>query len=145
MARIASVLGTIERLAIIETPPLHPGGTPRLEDDAGRWRTWAVDVRGAQTPAEIAAAIYSGKKPLIDRVILNRNEGKKLLANGIDRASTAVLTTGLLGPLASRIYGAATGINLPLDIQVTWFLEWTLLAILIHILAKWIFIAEGLH
>ena len=45
------------------------------------------------------------EKAQLERKIALANERTKLLANAFDRASTAVLSVGLFGPIASSLYG----------------------------------------
>ncbi|GGF61940.1 hypothetical protein GCM10007301_22100 [Azorhizobium oxalatiphilum] len=40
---------------------------------------------------------------------LVQNEQTKLMANALDRASTACLTVGVLGPAAAYLYGISPG------------------------------------
>ncbi|GJD94965.1 hypothetical protein [Methylobacterium iners] len=42
------------------------------------------------------------------RQVAINNERAKLLANALDRASTACLTVGVLGPTAASLYGVGT-------------------------------------
>lgn len=65
------------------------------------------------------------------------NERTKLLANAIDRASTACLTVGLLAPLAALLYGLSTS---HVDL---WFVlagggVWFSVAIGLHLVARFI-------
>jgi hypothetical protein len=68
------------------------------------------------------------------RAILIYNERTKLSANALDRASTAVLSVGIIAPVASYIYGV--GVNVRIDLLFAWFVIWVAGAILLHWTAR---------
>jgi hypothetical protein len=59
------------------------------------------------------------------------NERTKLLANALDRASTACVTVGLLAPIAALLYGATGTAIEPVAFGL--------------ICSSWIFAAAALH
>ena len=61
------------------------------------------------------------------------NERTKLLANALDRASTACLTVGIVTPLAGYVYGV-------IDFQPAINRGWPLISVLI-----WLLLAVALH
>lgn len=65
------------------------------------------------------------------------NERTKLLANALDRASTACLTVGIITPLAGYIYGL---VDLSVAFSRIWpavsVLGWLLLAVALHLWAR---------
>jgi len=65
------------------------------------------------------------------------NERTKLLANALDRASTASLTVGLLAPLAALLYNLSSG-HLDLWIILAGGVVWLSVAIGLHLTARWI-------
>ncbi len=65
------------------------------------------------------------------------NERTKLLANGIDRASTACLAVGVLGPAVATLYGNG-GIEVPHLIIGFGTLSWLAAASVLHLLARWV-------
>jgi hypothetical protein len=69
--------------------------------------------------------------------LLVDNERTKLLANALDRASTACLTVGLLAPLAALLYNLSAR-KVDLWIIVGGGLLWFLVAIALHLVARWI-------
>jgi hypothetical protein len=70
----------------------------------------------------------------IQREVTVHNERAKLFANACDRVSTAVLSMGILGPIASRLYGL--GAPLPWDWLVAWFVIWVGVACVLHLGAR---------
>ncbi|WEJ57588.1 hypothetical protein [Devosia sp. FJ2-5-3] len=68
---------------------------------------------------------------------LIENERTKLLANALDRTSTACLTVGVLAPLAAVIYGAS-GTALATWAFVLGGVIWLLVAIALHMIARWV-------
>ena len=65
---------------------------------------------------------------------LVRNERTKLLANALDRASTACLVVGILAPVSSSLLGA--GPSGPLGGLVLSFVGWTGTAVVLHLGAR---------
>jgi len=66
---------------------------------------------------------------------LVRNERTKLLANALDRASTACLAVGILAPLSTSLLGAdPTGSTAGGTILS--FAGWTLTAVMLHLGAR---------
>jgi hypothetical protein len=74
------------------------------------------------------------EKAQLERKIAIANERTKLLANAFDRASTAVLSVGLFGPIASGLYGL--GASMPWDRLVAWFVIWFAAAGALHLVAR---------
>jgi hypothetical protein len=67
------------------------------------------------------------------------NERTKLLANALDRASTACFTVGVATPLAGWVYGLA-GLRESLD-ALTLLIGisgWLLGALALHVLGRWV-------
>ena len=64
-----------------------------------------------------------------------QNERTKLLANALDRTSTACVTVGLLAPIAAVIYGA-TGTAMQLWAFVLIAGIWLSAAIALHLMAR---------
>jgi len=64
------------------------------------------------------------------------NERTKLLANALDRASTACITVGVLGPLAAGLYGVGgTGpVNRVMMVAISSVL-WLTAAVALHLMA----------
>jgi hypothetical protein len=65
------------------------------------------------------------------------NERTKLLANALDRASTACLTVGVLAPVAAATYqmgGAVLGVDLTL--AVVGGVSWLIGAAMLHLFAQ---------
>jgi hypothetical protein len=65
------------------------------------------------------------------------NERTKLLANALDRASTACVTVGLLAPIAAVLYGASA------SFAGMWAFAlgggiWLLAAIALHLVARFV-------
>lgn len=69
---------------------------------------------------------------------LVHNERTKLLANALDRASTAALAVGVLGPVATATYGLGPADRpLPLLGLIVGTILWLAVAILLHMFARW--------
>ena len=68
---------------------------------------------------------------------LIENERTKLLANALDRASTACVTVGLLAPLAAFIYGATASSMTPLAYLMC-AVSWIVAALTLHISARFV-------
>jgi hypothetical protein len=70
-------------------------------------------------------------------VSLIDNERTKLLANALDRASTACFTVGIVTPVAGYFYGI---IDLNAAIERRWplsaFLGWLILSVALHLWAR---------
>ena len=68
---------------------------------------------------------------------LNHNEQTKLLANALDRASTACFTVGIVTPLAGYLYdiGGLRSSVQPL-LLVIGLLGWLAAAIILHLSAR---------
>jgi hypothetical protein len=70
---------------------------------------------------------------------LVRNERTKLLANALDRASTAALAVGVLGPVVTSSYGLTPpDRGLLLSGLVIGTILWVLIAVLLHVSARWV-------
>lgn len=68
---------------------------------------------------------------------LIHNERTKLTANALDRASTACLTVGVLGPFVAFIYGLAGGATQVRGaIVVAGAAFWVIGAVILHFLAR---------
>ncbi|MDX3925665.1 MAG: hypothetical protein QHC90_07625 [Shinella sp.] len=64
------------------------------------------------------------------------NERTKLMANAIDRASTACLTVGILTPIAGYLYNLG-GLRDGMDVWMTIGLAgWLLTALVLHYIAR---------
>jgi len=63
------------------------------------------------------------------------NERTKLLANALDRASTACLAVGILAPLAAAMQAQAPRFTLVLTVSL---MGWFAAAIMLHIGARWV-------
>ena len=63
------------------------------------------------------------------------NERTKLIANALDRASTACLTVGVLAPVAAIIYGAS-GTAMTSWTFVLGASCWLLACVVLHLLAR---------
>ncbi|WP_375455906.1 hypothetical protein [uncultured Methylobacterium sp.] len=77
----------------------------------------------------------SGDRTKLDLAIAN--ERAKLLANALDRASTACVTVGILGPTAAALYGL--GAALPGRDGAFYTgtaIFWLLAALLLHLMAR---------
>lgn len=65
------------------------------------------------------------------------NERAKLLANAFDRASTACVTVGILGPVAAGLYGLGA---LPQPRDSVFYavsaIVWLLTAVILHVMAR---------
>jgi hypothetical protein len=68
---------------------------------------------------------------------LIQNERTKLLAGALDRASTAFLTVGIVTPVAGYLYGLSRA-ELGLGFLAGAFAVWFLLAIGLHLLARYV-------
>ena len=66
---------------------------------------------------------------------LIHNEQTKLLANALDRASTACLTVGVLAPIAAALY-AASGVFTMSVIVIAGPLVWIFAAVVLHMSAR---------
>lgn len=64
------------------------------------------------------------------------NERTKLLANALDRASTACLTVGVLAPLAALLYNLSAG-HIGMWVFVGGGVIWFSVAIGLHLTARW--------
>lgn len=68
---------------------------------------------------------------------LVRNERTKLLANAFDRASTAALAVGVLGPIVAFTFGDLTlAETLPLRTLVVSTMLWVLVSTAFHLVAR---------
>jgi hypothetical protein len=67
---------------------------------------------------------------------LVENEQIKLLANALDRASTACFTVGIVTPIAGVLYGIGNFIQTPSLWLVCYLAGWLLLAAILHSLAR---------
>lgn len=68
---------------------------------------------------------------------LVHNERTKLLANALDRASTAALAVGVLGPIVTASYGLGPGgRGAALSVLVLGTILWMSMAILLHVQAQ---------
>lgn len=73
-------------------------------------------------------------KPASDLV---HNERTKLLANALDRASTAALAVGVLGPIVGFTFGdTATAATLPLSTLALSTILWLAIAFVLHLAAR---------
>jgi hypothetical protein len=68
------------------------------------------------------------------RAIVVYNERTKLLASAFDRASTAVLSIGVLAPIGSGIYGL--GLPIPWERLTAWFVIWVICGCMLHLVAR---------
>jgi hypothetical protein len=66
---------------------------------------------------------------------LRKNEQVKLLANALDRASTAALTVGVLAPVAATLYDLGVPAT-PMWLLIAGALVWLFAAIALHLLAQ---------
>lgn len=65
------------------------------------------------------------------------NERAKLLANAFDRASTACVTVGILGPVAAGLYGlGAPPLQRDGAFYVVSAIVWLLTAVILHVMAR---------
>lgn len=63
-------------------------------------------------------------------------EQTKLLANALDRTSTACVTVGVVTPIAALLYGIGPGaVQLGLTV-VGYFLGWITIAVFLHAMAR---------
>jgi hypothetical protein len=63
-------------------------------------------------------------------------EQTKLLANALDRASTACITIGIVTPIAAMVYGfGSVGIKFGID-MISYLTGWLLIACFLHYLAR---------
>jgi hypothetical protein len=67
---------------------------------------------------------------------LVRNEQTKLLANALDRASTASLAVGVFGPISANVYASDWTKSPGFVIILTVSLVWIIVAIALHIFAR---------
>lgn len=67
---------------------------------------------------------------------LVHNERTKLLANALDRASTACLTVGVLGPSAAALYGIGGGASIIAPLIAIGSLFWLGAAAVLHWFAR---------
>ena len=68
---------------------------------------------------------------------LIRNERTKLLANALDRASTACFTVGIATPVAGYIYNISSlRESLPVWTMITGGIGWISACVLLHLLAR---------
>lgn len=63
------------------------------------------------------------------------NERTKLLANALDRASTACVTVGILAPIAAVIYGLP-GNSPPVWLFILATIFWLFAAVVLHMAAR---------
>lgn len=69
---------------------------------------------------------------------LVHNERTKLLANALDRASTAALAVGVLGPVVTAAYGLGPADRpLPLLFLVAGTILWLAVSVSRHLFASW--------
>lgn len=69
---------------------------------------------------------------------LVHNERTKLLANALDRASTAALAVGVLGPIVTASYGLGPSDRpFPLLGLIVGTILWMIVAVSLHIFARW--------
>lgn len=66
---------------------------------------------------------------------LVENERTKLLANALDRTSTACVTVGLLAPVAAVVYGAS-GTSLASWTFILGGIVWLFAAAALHLIAR---------
>jgi Na+/melibiose symporter-like transporter len=78
----------------------------------------------------------SESKPVRATMTDSEKERTKLLANALDRASTASLAIGVFTPIASTMYGTSTNPyrTSSLDVYAA-ALSWLLLAVILHLFA----------
>ena len=63
-------------------------------------------------------------------------EQTKLLANALDRTSTACVTVGVVTPIAALLYGIGpTAVQLGLAV-LGYFLGWLMIAVFLHYMAR---------
>jgi hypothetical protein len=68
---------------------------------------------------------------------LIHNERTKLLANALDRASTACVTVGVLAPVAAALY-APSGSVVPIRALLLGAVAWIFAAAVLHMAARYI-------
>lgn len=68
---------------------------------------------------------------------LIHNETTKLVANALDRASTACLTVGVFAPIAAALY-AVTGAAASMPVFVIGAVCWIFAAAVLHISARYV-------
>ncbi|PWE56751.1 hypothetical protein DEM27_10335 [Metarhizobium album] len=66
---------------------------------------------------------------------LIHNERTKLLANALDRASTACLTVGVFAPIAAALYSATSSISAT-PVFIVGAVCWIFTAVVLHISAR---------
>ena len=66
------------------------------------------------------------------------DERTKLLANSLDRASTACFTLGVLGPLAAALFGIPAGFPVSTPKLVLGAATWFTAAVALHLIARWV-------
>jgi hypothetical protein len=64
------------------------------------------------------------------------NEKTKLLANALDRASTACFTVGIATPLAGMLYNIGNFGAFPVARMVIYILAWLLTSVFLHYFAR---------
>lgn len=67
---------------------------------------------------------------------LIENERTKLLANALDRASTACLAVGVFGPTAATLYEIGTAAHTRGILLLSGGAAWLFLAAVLHLLAR---------
>ncbi|MGN6549199.1 MAG: hypothetical protein ACTHJ3_04820 [Pararhizobium sp.] len=70
-----------------------------------------------------------------DATRLIHNEKQKLIASALDRLSTTFAAVGIVGPVATLLYGS-TGVHAPAVWLFMTFLAWSLMALALHSLAR---------
>lgn len=68
------------------------------------------------------------------RAITVHNERTKLFANALDRASTALLSIGILGPIVTSVRGL--GLDMRWDRLIAASVIWIIVAIGLHLVAR---------
>jgi hypothetical protein len=79
--------------------------------------------------SELAAAEAAEKT-----AILVYNEQAKLQANALDRASTTLMSVGVIASIAADLYGLGT--KIAVGRQVAWFVIWGVFAAAFHVAAR---------
>lgn len=67
---------------------------------------------------------------------LLENERTKLLANALDRASTACLTVGVFAPIAAALYTSGRGVS-PFSFVIG-AISWIFAAVVLHMSARYV-------
>ena len=67
--------------------------------------------------------------------MLVHNEQTKLLANALDRASTACLTVGILAPIAAAVYSVSGAVSVDAKV-VLGGVVWSFVAVVLHMSAR---------